>query len=161
MENKDIIIKSTVRATVELMAPAINLRRTWSRRNAIQRVPYDQLVQAYYEPGVEYLFKAGILYIEDQETRIALGLEEPETKVGVKSMSDAEMENLLLKMPISEFKEEIEKYTHDQLIEIAQLAVDKKIVDFHRCKILKEKTELDVLAIVQQKIADEEAEANK
>ena len=38
-------------------------------------------------------------------------------------------------------KEEIEKYTHDQLIEIAQLAIDKKIVDFHRCKILKEKTD--------------------
>ena len=35
----------------------------------------DVLEEAMYDPGVEYMFKTGILYINEMEDKIALGLE--------------------------------------------------------------------------------------
>jgi hypothetical protein len=81
METTNMItIKSTVKAQVSISVPSLNLRRFWPKAGAIQRIPFDLLEQAIYEPGVEYLFKTGILYIDDMETKIKLGLEEPEVK---------------------------------------------------------------------------------
>ena len=75
-ERKDITIKSTVKAIVVMNVPSLNLRRTWQKKGAIQKIPMELLEQAIYDPGVEYLFRSGTLYIEDMEAKIVLGLEE-------------------------------------------------------------------------------------
>ena len=66
MENM-VSIKSTVKALVSINVPTLNLRRSWPKKGAVQKIPFDVLEQAYFEPGVEYLFKTGVLYIEDME----------------------------------------------------------------------------------------------
>lgn len=155
-----VIVKSTVRAQVSINVPALNLRRSWARKGAIQKIPFDVLEQAYYEPGVEYLFRTGALYIEDMEAKIALGLEEPETKepTNVINMTDEYAKKLLTATPLKDLRDEVEKLSHEQLVELSRMAIDMHLTDYHRCEILKNKTGIDVMTA---SIARQEEEAQK
>lgn len=158
MENM-VNIKSTVKALVSINVPTLNLRRSWPKKGAIQKIPFDVLEQAYFEPGVEYLFKTGVLYIEDMEVKRALGLEDPEAKAptAIIDLTDDYMKKLLTATPLKEFREEIEKLSHEQVKELVQFAVELGVTDYHRCKLLQEKTGFDVMkAAIARK--EEEAE---
>lgn len=167
METSNMItIKSTVKAQVSMSVPSLNLRRFWPKAGAIQRIPFDLLEQAIYEPGVEYLFKTGILYIDDMETNIKLGLEEPEAKEpqNIIVLSDADKDKLLTGTALKDFREKVEKLSLEQVRELAQYAIDKGITDYQRCEILKKASRIDVLKCVMQNLDDkrkDEAEATQ
>ena len=158
MENT-ISIKSTIKALVSINVPSLNLRRSWAKKGAIQKIPFDVLEQAYFEPGVEYLFKTGVLYIEDKEAKIALGLEDPEAETpAIVDLTDDYMKKLLTGTSLKDMRETLETLSHEQLIELAHYAVEIGVTDFQRCKLLKDKTDIDVMrASVARK--EEEAEA--
>ena len=158
MENM-VNIKSTVKALVSINVPTLNLRRSWPKKGAIQKIPFDVLEQAYFEPGVEYLFKTGVLYIEDMEVKRALGLEDPEAEAptAIIDLTDDYMKKLLTATPLKDFREEVEKLSHEQIKELVQFAVEIGVTDYHRCKLLQEKTGFDVMkAAIARK--EEEAE---
>lgn len=158
MENM-VNIKSTVKALVSINVPTLNLRRSWPKKGAIQKIPFDVLEQAYFEPGVEYLFKTGVLYIEDMEVKRALGLEDPEAEVptAIIDLTEDYMKKLLTATPLKDFREEVEKLSHEQVKELVQFAVELGVTDYHRCKLLQEKTGFDVMkAAIARK--EEEAE---
>lgn len=158
MENT-VSIKSTIKALVSINVPSLNLRRSWAKKGAIQKIPFDVLEQAYFEPGVEYLFKTGILYIEDKEAKIALGLEDPEAEtLAIVDLTDDYMKKLLTGTSLKDMRETLETLSHEQLIELAHYAVEIGVTDFQRCKLLKDKTDIDVMrASIARK--EEEAEA--
>lgn len=161
--NMEIVrIKSAQRATVVLTVPHLNLRRTWTRKGSVQQVPYNLLEQAIYERGVEYLFKSGILFIEDLETRIKLGLEDAEATEETAvlfELTDEAAEELLFKTPLKEMREKVDTMSLGQVQELTNVAIEKGLTDYQRCKILQEKTGKDVLNIVirnnQEREADE------
>ena len=158
MENM-VNIKSTVKALVSINVPTLNLRRSWPKKGAIQKIPFDVLEQAYFEPGVEYLFKTGVLYIEDMEVKRALGLEDPEAEAptAIIDLTEDYMKKLLTATPLKDFREEVEKLSHEQIKELVQFAVEIGVTDYHRCKLLQEKTGFDVMkAAIARK--EEEAE---
>ena len=158
MENM-VNIKSTVKALVSINVPTLNLRRSWPKKGAIQKIPFDVLEQAYFEPGVEYLFKTGVLYIEDMEVKRALGLEDPEAEAptAIIDLTDDYMKKRLTAAPLKDFREEVEKLSHEQIKELVQFAVEIGVTDYHRCKLLQEKTGFDVMkAAIARK--EEEAE---
>ena len=158
MENM-VNIKSTVKALVSINVPTLNLRRSWPKKGAIQKIPFDVLEQAYFEPGVEYLFKTGVLYIEDMEVKRALGLEDPEAEAptAIIDLTEDYMKKLLTATPLKDFREEVEKLSHEQIKELVQFAVEIGVTDYHRCKLLQEKTGFDVMkASITHK--EEEAE---
>ena len=158
MENM-VNIKSTVKALVSINVPTLNLRRSWPKKGAIQKIPFDVLEQAYFEPGVEYLFKTGVLYIEDMEVKRALGLEDPEAEAptAIIDLTEDYMKKLLTATPLKDFREEVEKLSHEQIKELVQFAVEIGVTDYHRCKLLQEKTDFDVMkAAIARK--EEEAE---
>ena len=149
-ERKDITIKSTVKAIVVMNVPSLNLRRTWQKKGAIQKIPMELLEQAIYDPGVEYLFRSGTLYIEDMEAKIALGLEEPGTEVPTKiiALTTEEAEKLLKNTALKDFREKVASLSQDQANELVNVAIDLKITDYQRAQILKEKTGIDVFKFV-------------
>lgn len=158
MENM-VNIKSTVKALVSINVPTLNLRRSWAKKGAVQKIPFDVLEQAYFEPGVEYLFKTGVLYIEDMEVKHALGLESPEAEkpTAIIDLTEDYMKKLLTGTPLKDFREELERLSHEQIKELVQFAVEIGVTDFHRCKLLQEKTGFDVMrAAIARK--EEEAE---
>lgn len=158
MENM-VNIKSTVKALVSINVPTLNLRRSWPKKGAVQKIPFDVLEQAYFEPGVEYLFKTGVLYIDDMAVKQALGLEAPDVEepTAIIDLTEEFMKKLLTGTALKDFREEVEKLSHEQIKELVNYAVEIGVTDYHRCKILQDKTGFDVMrAAVARK--EEEAE---
>ena len=156
---KPVLVKSTVNAQVGITVPYLNLNRTWPKKGSVLRLPKDVLMQAIYEPGVEYLFKTGILYIEDEEDRIDLGLQDPETGEKVYELTDARAKYLIQEAPLDELKEDLEKMSHDQSIELSNMAVLLDSTNYEKNLLLKEKSEIDVDLIVRRNMEDKRREA--
>lgn len=158
---KNIRVKSLARATVSMTVPELNLRKVWARKGAIQTISDETLEQAYYSQGVEFLFKTGLLYIEDKEVRIKLGLEASEEMPEIKTiieLTDEYAEKMLKKMPIIEFKKKAEELSEPQLMELATIAVSLSITDYQKCKFLTDKTGKEVLKIVLRNKEEDEAD---
>lgn len=147
--NKPVLVKSTVKAQVGINVPYLNLKRTWPKKNSVQRVQRDLLMQAIYEPGVEYLFKTGILIVEDEQDRIDLGLQDPETGETVYVLTDEMCKHLIQEADINEFKLELEKMSHDQVIELANTAIELESTSYEKNLALREASEINVDAIVR------------
>lgn len=164
MSDKLVKIKSMSRGTVGITVPYLSLRRTWARKGAVQQLPMDVLKEAIYEPGVEYLFKTGMLSIESLEDRIELGLEEPgttEETAKLVSLSQEELIRLVKEASYDEFKEKLEKLTRPQALELAEVAIDQEITDYSKGRLIYNKTGRDVFKIVTTKKEEEEAEKEK
>lgn len=134
-------------------------RMEWERKGAKKPVPYEVLESAIYDPGVEYLFKQGILYIEDMQTKIDLGLEpegatEPEN---IKILEDDEKERYIMQMSIDEFKEAVAELSREQVVELFDYAVANELnVAFNKNKFFKSKYGLDMISAIRLKQLDEE-----
>ena len=106
MENSNVIVENLVKNRVVINVPDLNLKRTWEGKGVKRSIPFDVMVQAIYEPGVENLFKQGILYIDNMEQKIALGLEEEGTTepTNIVVIDDNKRRRLLTVSPIQELK---------------------------------------------------------
>lgn len=154
---KMIDVMSTAKARIIVNVPSLNFRRVWPRKGAVIKVPADILEQAFYEPGVEYLFKTGLLFIEDMDIKIALGLEDEGTAVPTKVLliDDKEAKRMLQEMPLDEFKEKLDHLSHDQLVDLAFTAVDIECTDYEKNTLLQKRTDINVYKAVADKKAEE------
>lgn len=124
MENNFVMVKSASDWTLVMNIPHLNLSRTWTKRG--QQYPIDRqaLIQAYYDPSVETLFKEGSFVVEDVEFLRAVGLLNEETKKSVVyELTEAMKIRLIKNMPLPEVKKELEKMTQTQIEELADFAV--------------------------------------
>ncbi len=154
MENKQVTLVSTIDAYVGIDVPDLHLKRLWERKGAKKTIPLDVLREAFYDPSVEYLLRQGILYIDDLDVKIDLGLEdenarEPGAKLNVVVLKDDEINRLLTVVPIYEFKNKIKELPKEQVQNIVDYAVMHEITNFEKCEFLKELTGFDVLRTVQ------------
>jgi hypothetical protein len=151
MENK-VKVVNLVSGKVSLNIPDIRLNRTWEKKGAVKTIPYDQLEEALYDPGVEFLFREGILGMEDMETKIALGLEPEGAKepVNIITLSDQQRKRYLTVMPIAEFRQEIKKLPIEQVKELGNFAIANEITsDFDKADIIKDMTGIDIVKTIE------------
>ena len=80
MENNMIMVKSASDFTLVVNIPDIPLHRTWKKRGAQFPIERKTLIQAYYDPSVEALFKEGMLTTNDVEFLKEVGLIEEDGK---------------------------------------------------------------------------------
>lgn len=119
-----IMVKSASDWTLVVNVPHLNLSRTWTKRG--QQYPIDRqaMIQAYYDPAVEALFKEGSLVVDDVDFLREVGLLDEETqKSVVYELTDAMKTRLIKLMPLAEVKKELAKMTHTQIEELADYAV--------------------------------------
>ena len=72
MEDKQVVLISTINAYVGIDVPDLHLKRLWERKGAKKTIPMSVLREAFYDPSVEYLLRQGILYIEDLDVKIVI-----------------------------------------------------------------------------------------
>lgn len=149
--DKKVKVVSLVSQRVVLTVPDLRLRRVWERKGAVAVIPFEQLEEAMYSPGVENLFKNGILGIDDMETKIALGLEPEGAKapVNIITLNDEQRKRYLTVMPLHEFKEEIKKLPIEQINELAAYAIEHEILDFDKSEIIKKYVDVDIMRAVK------------
>ena len=157
MENK-VKVVNLISSRVNINIPDIRLNRVWERKGAIKVIPFDQLEEAMYNPGVEALFREGILGIDDLEIKKALGLEPDDATepVNIIVLNDTQRKRYLTVMPTSEFKAKIKELPIEQVRELAKYAIDNEIAAFDKAEIIKKMIGTDIIGTIQLNKADTE-----
>ena len=146
--NDKVMVTSMVGGTIS--ASSLE-HRVWNKKGQKLPVSKDVLREAIYEPGVEYMFKNGILYIDDMELKIELGLEAPgtETPTEVLPVDDKYLNRVLKLMPVSEMKSTIDKMSIVQKQELVDYASKQNDIQLDRLAIVSEKCGVDVLKTIE------------
>ena len=147
MDDK-VMVTSMVNGTISVLS--LN-RRVWSKKGQKLPISKDTLREAIYNPGVEYMFKNGILYIDDMEFKIELGLEPEGAKAPTQiiPMDDKYLNRVLKLMPISEMKKVIDSMTSVQKQELVDHATHQSDVALDRIRVVSEKCGVDVLKSIE------------
>ena len=120
--------------------------RVWNKKGQKLPVSKDVLREAIYEPGVEYMFRKGILYIDDMDFKIELGLEAEGTKAptDILPVDDKYLNRILRLMPIVEMKAAIDKMSVVQKQELVDYAAKQNDIQLDRLAIVSEKCNVDI-----------------
>ena len=146
--NEKVMVTSMVGGTVS--ASSLE-HRVWNKKGQKLPVSKDVLREAIYEPGVEYMFKKGILYIDDMDFKIELGLEAPgtTTPTDVLPVDDKYLNRVLKLMPISEMKTAIDKMSIVQKQELVDYASKQNDIQLDRLAIVSDKCNVDILKTIE------------
>lgn len=150
MENK-VKVVNLISSRVNINLPDIRLKRVWEKKGATRTIPFDELEEAIYNPGVEALFREGILGIEDMEVKRKLGLEpeDAEEPVNIIVLDDAQRKRYMTVMPLYEFKEKIQELSREQIAELARYAIEHEIADFDKSEVIKQIVDIDIIGSIQ------------
>jgi hypothetical protein len=150
MENKQVTIVNTIKSRVGINVPDLHLKRVWEKKGVKKTIDFDTLQEAFYDPSVEYLLREGILYIDDMEVKIALGLEEEESETpNIVVLSDADLKRFMTVMPIFEFKTKVKELGREQVQSLVDFAIENELTDYEKCEFLKVMTQTDIIRAVQ------------
>ena len=146
--NEKVMITSVVGGTI---SAASLEHRVWNKKGQKLPVSKDVLREAIYEPGIEYMFKKGILYIEDMDMKIELGLESPgaTAPTDILPVDDKYLNRVLKLMPISEMKAAIDKMSIVQKQELVDYASKQNDIQLDRLAIVSEKCNVDILKTIE------------
>jgi len=161
MENRMVVFKSMVGKTVIVNEPAYGIRRVFPNKGAIQTIPFNIVEQLLWSNGFRNMLSTGVLYIENMQDKIDLGLEEPGTKIPTKIriLTDEQMLTLLKVRSYDDFVKELASLSLDQANAIVDYAVRTQTIDTQKVDYLKEVTGRDVIKIIARN--KENAEADK
>ena len=95
MENKFVAVKSASDWTLVMDVPHLNLHRVWTKRNQSYPIERQMLIQAYYEPSVEALFRDGSLVTTDKDFLREIGLLDEEENPVVYELTEAMKQRLI------------------------------------------------------------------
>lgn len=156
--NERVMVTSMVSGRIGLVLPRLHINKVWPKKNTKLPVEKDVLREAIYEPGVEYMFKQGLLYIDDMDFKIELGLEEEGTKAptNVIPMDEKYMSRVLKLMPIAEMKKAISAMNDNQKRELIDFASEQNDISFDRMDVIKKLTGIDVVKVIELKRSKEE-----
>ena len=149
--DEKVMVTSMVSSQVSLVSPELRLRKTWPKKGASLPIDKAILREAIYEPGIEYMFKNGVLYIEDMDFKIELGLE-PEgakTPTEIIPMDDKYMNRVLKLMPIAEMKNTIKSMNEDQVQELITYASAMRDIQFDKLDAIKQVTGIDIFKVIE------------
>lgn len=146
--NDKVMVTSMIGGTI---SAASLEHRVWNKKGQKLPVSKDVLREAIYEPGIEYMFKKGILYIDDMEMKIELGLEAPGTTAPteVLPVDDKYLNRVLKLMPISEMKAAIDKMSIVQKQELVDYASKQNDIQLDRLAIVSDKCNVDILKTIE------------
>ena len=151
--NDRVIVESMVNGIIGINRPEYRLVKTWPQKGSKLPIEKDALRQAIYEPGVEYMFKNGMLYIEDMAFKIELGLEEEgaTAPTAIIPVDAKYLERVLKRMPVREMKEAIKAMNDNQRRELIDYASEQNDIQLDRIKAIKELTGTDLFKVIELK----------
>lgn len=159
MEGK-VTIVNTINARVGVTLPDIHFSHTWLKKGDKFSVSHDIFDAMMYDTGSHNMFEKGILYTEDMEVKKEYGLEpeDAEEPVNIIILNEAQMKRYLTVMPFHDFKEGLEKVSNEQIVLLAQYAIDNKITpSIDKKKYIQDRATIDIYKVIEENQKDEEA----
>ena len=134
-----------------------NFNRTWPDKGSSMMIDKDVLEQLMFDEGVKYMFDHGMLYIEDMDVKKELGLEPEDAvePVNVIVLKESDMKSLLRDYSFLAFKEKLSKVSREQIRDLAQYAVNNRLVDIDKCNYIRERCDIDVIQTIRLKELNE------
>ena len=156
--NDKVIVTSMVNGIISLNQPQHRLVKTWPKKGTKLPVEKDVLREAIYEPGVEAIFKEGILYIDDMDFKIELGLEEDgaEKPTNIIPVDEKYLERVLKRMPVAEMKQVIKQMNDVQKQELIDYASGLSDIQMDRITAIKDITGVNLFKVIELKRQREE-----
>ena len=158
--DEKVLVTSMVKHSVGIMLPqnGYMVEKRWAQKGAKLLIDKESLREGLYLPGVEYMFKNGLLYIDDMEFKIELGLEEPEAKVptNIVPVDEKYLERVMKRMPLAEMRQALKKMSADQLEELIAYASSQNDIQLDRISAIKEATGTDLFKVIDLKRQREE-----
>jgi hypothetical protein len=156
--NDKVIVTSMVNGLISINRPEHRLVKVWPKKGTKLPVEKDALREAIYEPGVEYMFKNGMLYIDDMAFKIELGLEEEGTEepTAIVPVDEKYLERVLKRMPLAEMKAAIRAMNDEQKHEMLDYASEQDDIKMDRIYAIKEITGADLFKVIELKKQREE-----
>lgn len=156
--SEKVMVTSMSNGKISIFCPDLRLKKDWIKRG--QSIPIDKevLAEAIFDPGVEYMFKKGMLYIENMQDKIDLGLEEPDTKepTNILPMSESFMKRCLTVMPLVDLRITLSKLTNEQKKDLAAYAVQNELIgDLERADVINKACGVDLYNSLKLKRANE------
>lgn len=163
MEDKKVLVESLVDGRIGVEVPDLRLRRVWEKKGVKKSIKLEDLKEAIYDPGVEYMFRQGILGV-DEATMKEIGLlpneEESEYEdVGqpqIIALNDSQRKRLMTVAPFKDFKDTVDSLPHEQVSALVDYAIDHELTNGDKCTYLKDKTGRDIFAAIQLEKKDKE-----
>ena len=151
MEKEMVTIVSTVNGIVGIYLPDLRFRKEWTKKGQKQKIDKELLQDIMYDTGSEYMFRTGMLYIEDMEVKKELGLEpqDAEKPTNIIVLDEKQMIRYLTVLPVHEFKEKVKDLSIEQARNLVDYAVQKEMINIDKSEILKDITGLNALAMIQ------------
>ena len=147
MNTRMVKITSMVNKTVGVKRPELGINRKWTQKGQVMPIPYDIVEQLLWTEGFRNMIDRGILYIDDLQDKIDLGLEPYDAKEpqNIIVLTDIQIANLLKNVPFVAFKQEISKLGITQIKEIVNYAILHEVVDVQKADLLRQITGTDIL----------------
>lgn len=153
--NDNVNVTSMVSGKVIIKLPQNGyfIKKIWPRKGTKMPISKEALREAIYQPGVEYMFKNGMLYIDDMDFKIELGLEEEGAKAptAVIPVDEKYLERVLKRMPVSEMKQAIKSMNENQRQEMIDYASNQNDIQIDRINAIKEITKIDLFKVIELK----------
>ena len=151
MEKEMVAVISTVNGVVGIYSPDLRFKKEWTRKGQRQKIDKELLQDIMYDPGSEYMFRTGMLYIEDMDIKKEIGLEPEEATepVNIIVLDEKQLNRYLTVMPLHEFKENVKKLSIEQAKNLVDYAVQKETITFDKAEFLEKVTGLNAMSMIQ------------
>ena len=151
MEKEMVTVISTVNGVVGIYLPDLRFKKEWTRKGQRQKIDKDLLQDIMYDPGSEYMFRTGMLYIEDMDIKKEIGLEPEDATepVNIIVLDEKQLNRYLTVMPLHEFKENVKKLSIEQAKNLVDYAVQKETITFDKAEFLEKVTGLNAMSMIQ------------
>lgn len=161
MADRMVKLTNMVNKIVGVTLPEFGVNRTWQKKGQSYALPFDTVRDMLWDEGFKNMIDRGMLYIDNMQDKIDLGLElegttEPENII---ALTDDQIKKLLTTSSFEDFKETVDKISGTQVASIANYAILNEIVDSAKCDYLYQVIHIDVIKAIARNKEVERAEA--
>lgn len=155
---KKVKIENMTTGRVIVKDPSTNFRMIWERKGMVRQIDEEILEQLMYRPGVEYLFRQGMLAIigeERDKVMEDLGLKVEGEESDIIYLTEEKIKEVL-ELKMAQFRKEANKLSREQLFELTNYCIKHERTDFEKVEFLKGKTGIDILSAIRLNRQDKE-----
>ena len=158
-----VVVKSLVSGIVVAKVPNENRIFEWKGEGSRVKVSFDDLEKMIYDADARRIFETGLLWIDEKEYRVKLGLEEDDGTSNLEKLiyDKKQIVALLYCDSFKVFKEKVEKLSEGSKEMMIQTAIETpKQLDFDKSDFIRKTFSVDIESI-QRARREEAAEKNK
>lgn len=148
-------VRNTTKHGITVLLPDLKFSRTWPAQSVF-KISMEILHEAAYDTGFKKFIDQGLLFIEEKEARVELGLEEEGEDSPIKILNHSQILKLLRVDTAEQLKETLQTLSHEQRVIVADTMIEEKILDFNKAAIVKEFTSIDPIKAIQLNALDKE-----